>query len=209
MSFPPPERAPLERADLDPDPFAQFGTWFRAAARVVALPEAMTLATVDESGSPDARMVLLKGFDQDGFRFFTNYEGTKARQLDSRPEAALVFFWSPVDRQVRIRGTVERLEAEASDAYFATRDRGSQIGAWASPQSRALPDERDSLEELAVAALDRFGDGPVPRPPHWGGYVIAPLRIEFWQGRGARLHDRFEYRRSDLDGPWEVRRLAP
>src|SRR5690606_4875679 len=109
---PPPERAPLERADLDPDPFAQFGAWFRAAARVVALPEAMTLATADETGSPDARMVLLKGFDQDGFRFFTNYEGVKARQLDTRPGAALVFFWPPVDRQVRVRGIARRLDAE-------------------------------------------------------------------------------------------------
>lgn len=208
MSFSPPQRQPLSRTDLDPDPIAQFAGWFKTAGEVVPLPEAMTLATVDGEGRPDARMVLLKGFGPDGFRFFTNYEGVKAGQLDESGEAALVFFWAPLDRQVRVRGAVRRLDAAASDEYFASRDRASQIGAWASPQSRPLPDERESLESLAAEATERFGDGDVPRPPHWGGFVIEPRSIEFWQGRGARLHDRFRYERRP-DGSWAVTRLAP
>lgn len=210
MSFPSPQRQPLTRADLDPDPFVQFGRWFETATEVVALPEAMTLATVDGEGRPDARMVLLKGFGPEGFRFFTNYEGVKAGQLDTSAAAALVFFWAPVDRQVRIRGPVRRLEAAASDEYFASRDRASQIGAWASPQSRPLPDDRESLEQLAAEAAERFGDTEkVPRPPHWGGYLVEPLQIEFWQGRGARLHDRFVYRRDTPGTAWASTRLAP
>lgn len=169
----------------------------------------MTLATVDEEGRPDARMVLLKGVDADGFRFFTNYEGVKAAQLDGNPEASLVFFWAPFDRQVRVRGTVRKLDTGASDEYFATRDRASQVGAWASPQSQPLPDDREALEQLAAEAEERFGDDEVPRPEHWGGYLIEPWSIEFWQGRGARLHDRFRYERSSEDQAWEVTRLAP
>ena len=210
MSFPSPQRQPLSRADLDPDPVIQFGRWFETAREVVALPEAMTLATVDTEGRPDARMVLLKGFGPEGFRFFTNYEGVKAGQLDTGAAAALVFFWAPVDRQVRVRGPVRRLDAAASDEYFASRDRASQIGAWASPQSRPLPDQRESLEDLAAEAAERFGDdGEVPRPPHWGGYLVEPVQIEFWQGRGARLHDRFVYRREAPGAAWESSRLAP
>lgn len=207
--FPAPIRQPLSRADLDPDPITQFGHWFEAAAGVMPLPEAMNLATVDVEGCPDARMVLLKGFGPDGFRFFTNYEGVKAGQLDASGEAALTFFWPPVDRQVRVRGAVRRLDGTSSDEYFASRDRASRIGAWASPQSQRLPDEREALESLAAEAEGRFGEGEVPRPPHWGGYVVEPRQIEFWQGRGARLHDRFVYRRDGLDAPWEVSRLAP
>lgn len=139
MSFPSPDRQPLARTDLDPDPIKQFGAWFEAAAEIVALPEAMTLATVDEAGRPDARMVLLKGHGADGFRFFTNYEGVKAAQLDASGEAALVFFWAPQDRQVRVRGPVRRLDADASDRYFASRDRASQVGAWASPRASRFP----------------------------------------------------------------------
>lgn len=169
----------------------------------------MTLATVDAEGRPDARMVLLKGFGPDGFRFFTNYQGVKAGQIEQSGEAALVFFWAPLDRQVRIRGSVRRLDAEASDSYFASRDRGSQIGAWASPQSRPLPDDRESLEQLAAEASERFGEGDVPRPEHWGGYILEPGSIEFWQGRGARLHDRFLFRREPESEKWEVTRLAP
>lgn len=209
MSFPSPERNPLSRTDLDPDPVAQFGRWFEAASEVMPLPEAMTLATVDEEGRPDARMVLLKGFGEDGFRFFTNYEGVKAGQLDYAGQAALVFFWAPLDRQVRVRGTVKRLDAESSDRYFATRDRDSQIGAWASPQSRPLPDGREALEQLADEAAHRFREGAVPRPEHWGGFIVEPRQIEFWQGRGARLHDRFRYEREPGRGDWTVTRLAP
>lgn len=209
MSFPPPERSPLLREDLDADPVVQFRIWFDAAAESQPLPEAMTLATVDSEGRPDARMVLMKGADDRGFRFFTNYEGVKAGQMDDNPEAALVFFWPKLDRQVRVRGAVEKLEAAESDEYFASRDRGSRIGAWASPQSRPLGDDREELERLAGEAAARFGDGDVPRPGHWGGFLVRPRQIEFWQGRGARLHDRFRYRREASSGPWEVTRLAP
>ena len=208
MAFPSPERSPLSRCDLDPDPIRQFQT--EAAVAAMPLPEAMTLATVDGEGGPDARMVLLKGVGEDGFRFFTNYEGVKAGQLDGSGSAALVFFWAPLDRQVRVRGKVRRLDAAASDRYFATRDRASQIGAWASPQSRPIPDEREELEKLADEAAARFGDeGEVPRPEHWGGFLVIPEQIEFWQGRGARLHDRFRYIREAAGENWNITRLAP
>ena len=210
MSFQSPQRIPLSREDLDPDPFVQFGNWFEAAAGVMPLPEAMTLATAEADGTPDARMVLMKGFGPDGFRFFTNYEGVKAGQLEENAKAALVFFWAPLDRQVRVRGTVRKLDPEASDEYFASRDRSSRIGAWASPQSQPLPDDREALEDLATEAAGRFGDGEVPRPEHWGGYLIEPVAIEFWQGRGARLHDRFRYSRTGPEAAgWDVVRLAP
>lgn len=209
MNFTSPQRDPLSRSDLDPDPFVQFGKWFEAAGEVTPLPEAMSLATVDGQGNPDARMVLMKGFGPDGFRFFTNYQGVKASQIDETGVAALVFFWAPLDRQVRVRGSVSRLDAESSDAYFASRDRASQLGAWASPQSQPLPDDREALEVLAEAAADRFGDGEVPRPEHWGGFLVDPVRIEFWQGRGARLHDRFLYERSNPKDSWQINRLAP
>ncbi len=209
MSHAYPDRQPLSRSDLSDDPIAQFAAWFEAAGHVVPLPEAMTLATVDSEGRPDARMVLLKGFGEDGFRFFTNYEGVKAGQLEAAGAAALVFFWAPLDRQVRVRGTVRRLDTTASDEYFASRDRASQIGAWASPQSRVLPDGRETLEELAAEAGQRFGEGEVPRPPHWGGFVVEPETIEFWQGRGARLHDRFRFVRQPGTAAWEISRLAP
>lgn len=173
------------------------------------LPEAMTLATAEPGGEPDARMVLLKGVGPEGFRFFTNYEGVKAGQLESNPFAALVFFWPPLDRQVRVRGSVSRLDPERSDAYFATRDRGSRIGAWASPQSRPIGDGRQSLEELAEAAARRFEGQEIPRPDHWGGYLVEPISIEFWQGRGARLHDRFRYEKTGSAGEWTITRLAP
>jgi len=209
VTFDSPQRTPLSRGDLREDPTLQFGDWFFAAGEVMPLPEAMTLATVDEDGVPDARMVLLKGYGPEGFRFFTNYAGVKAAQLDASGNAALVFFWAPLDRQVRVRGTVRRLGADASDAYFESRDRASRIGAWASPQSQPLPDDRESLEALNREMAERFGDGDIPRPDHWGGYIVEPLQIEFWQGRGARLHDRFRYGRPDTSAPWEVTRLAP
>jgi pyridoxamine 5'-phosphate oxidase len=199
---------PLDRSDLDRDPIAQFKVWFEQAAAVNPMPEAMCLATVDGHGNPDARMVLLKGADDRGFRFFTNYEGIKAAQLSGRPAAALVFHWVELDRQVRIRGAVEVLGAEESDEYYASRGRGSQIGAWASPQSRPLADPRAGLDALTAEAESRFeGVDPIPRPPHWGGYLVRPVRIEFWQGRRARLHDRFVYLQEDES--WAVTRLAP
>jgi len=199
---------PLDRGDLDDDPIAQFDFWFEQAAAVNPMPEAMCIATVDEHGNPDSRFVLLKGVDQRGFRFFTNYEGVKAEQLDSYPAAALAFHWVELDRQVRIRGAVERLGSEESDEYYASRGRGSQIGAWASPQSRPLGDPRSELDDLTRQAEERFeGVEELPRPPHWGGFLVRPVQIEFWQGRRSRLHDRYRYL-PEGDG-WSVTRLAP
>lgn len=199
---------PLERADLDPDPFAQFDVWFARAAEVVDEPEAVCLATVDAEGMPDARMVLLKGHGPGGFRFFTNYEGVKAAQLDANPRAAMVFFWPQLERQIRIRGPVSRLPEAESDAYYASRGRNSRIGAWASPQSTILPDSREQLDRLNVEARERFeGVEEIPRPPHWGGFVLEPVQFELWQGRQARLHDRFRYL-PDGSG-WRIERLAP
>lgn len=202
-----PDIPELRRDDLHPDPFAQFSAWAERAAAEVPLPEAMTLATVDADGRPDARMVLLKGAGPDGFRFFTNYESEKARQLAATPHAALVIYWRELDRQVRARGEVERLEADASDAYFATRPRDSQVGAWASPQSRPV-DSRAQLEAMLADQEARFAGAEVRRPPHWGGFVLRPRTVEFWQGQPGRLHDRFRYRR-DESGGWLIERLAP
>jgi pyridoxamine 5'-phosphate oxidase len=197
---------PLRREDLDPDPIRQFAAWFAVAEREAPLPEAMTLATVDAEGEPDARMVLLKGVGADGFRFFTNHESAKGAQLATGAGAALVVYWRELDRQVRVRGAVERLGAAESDAYFASRSRDSQLGAWASPQSRALP-SREQLDEWVREAEARYAEREVPRPVHWGGYLVRPRTIEFWQGQVGRLHDRFRYTRSG-DG-WTVERLAP
>jgi pyridoxamine 5'-phosphate oxidase len=201
-----PDLPPLSRAQLREDPMEQFAIWFERAIEEVPLAEAMALATVDDAGLPDTRMVLLKGFGPAGFRFFTNYESAKGAQLDGSPEAAVVIYWRELDRQVRARGPVERLEAGDSDAYFAGRPRDAQLGAWASPQSRPIP-SRGELEGLVDDAGERFGSEPVPRPPHWGGYVLRPETVEFWQGQVARLHDRFRYTR-DEDG-WRIERLAP
>ena len=201
-----PDLPPLGRSDLRADPFAQFEVWFERALGEAPLPEAMTLATVDLSGHPDARMVLLKGFGPGGFRFFTSYESAKGGQLGAMPYAALVVYWRELDRQVRARGPVHRLSAEDSDAYFATRPRESQLGAWASPQSRPIH-SRGELDNLLEEVEERFGDDDVPRPPHWGGYVLKPEAVEFWQGQVARLHDRFRYTRRD--GGWQIERLGP
>jgi pyridoxamine 5'-phosphate oxidase len=195
----------LDREHLADDPLEQFASWFEDAATAAPLAEAMTLATVDADGSPNARMVLLKGFGSDGFRFFTNYESAKGQELTASPRAALVIYWRELDRQVRIRGDVERLPAEESDAYFASRPRDSQIAAAISPQSR--PIERTELERRFGDLARELGDADPQRPSHWGGYLLRPYAIEFWQGRDNRMHDRFVYRRG-ADG-WRVERLAP
>jgi pyridoxamine 5'-phosphate oxidase len=189
------------------DPIEQFACWCALAAGEVPLAEAMTLATVGADGAPDARMVLLKGHGPDGFRFFTNTESAKADQIAAHPRAALVVYWREHDRQVRVRGPLERLPDEDSDAYFASRSRDSRLGAWASPQSLPLPD-RGALEHALAEVEARWRQEEVPRPPHWGGYLVRPESIEFWQGQRARLHDRFLYRR-DPAGGWRIERLAP
>ena len=196
----------LDREALAADPIAQFAAWWEAAVGEVPLCDAMTLATVDGAGLPDARMVLLKGFDERGFRFFTNYESRKGVQLDTAGAAALVIYWREQDRQVRVRGAVERLAAADSDEYFASRPRESQLGAWASPQSRPLRD-RGELDERLREAAARFGDGDIVRPDHWGGFLLRPREVEFWQGQVGRLHDRFRY--SFAGSGWSVERLGP
>jgi pyridoxamine 5'-phosphate oxidase len=197
--------APLERERMATDPIEQFREWWQVAEGEVPLAEAMALATVDEGGAPDARMVLLKGFGPDGFRFFTNYESTKGSQLAANSRAALVVYWRELDRQVRIRGVVERLAPEDSDAYFASRPRDSQIAAAISPQSR--PIERQELDRSYTELEAELAGADPVRPEHWGGYLLRPDSIEFWQGRDSRMHDRFLYAREG-DG-WRIERLAP
>lgn len=199
-------RAALDEHSVDADPFRQFARWFDDAVTAgLPLPNAMTLASVAAGGRPSARIVLLKGFDARGFVLYTNYASRKARELDADAAAALLFFWAELERQVRIEGVAERVSAAESDAYFATRPRDSQLGAWASPQSDPVPD-RGWLDARYADAAARFADG-VPRPPHWGGLRIVPERFEFWQGRASRLHDRLAWVRAG-DG-WAISRLAP
>ena len=198
----------MERADLLPDPTEQFGRWLdEAQAAGVAMPEAMTLATADADGRPSARTVLLKGADDDGFRFFTNTESRKASELAENPRAALVFHWQQDPRrQVIVSGGVAPLSREESEAYFRTRPLGSRLGAWASRQSSVVPD-REALERAFAEAEAEHGDDP-PLPPWWGGYLLRPERFEFWQNRPNRLHDRFRYTRAPENG-WLLERLAP
>ena len=198
----------LCRADLAADPVEQFDRWYQPAEREVPLAEAMTLATVGPDGAPDARMVLLKGHGPDGFRFFTNYESAKAVQIAADSRAALVIYWREHDRQIRVRGSLERLPAVDSDAYFATRPRQSRLGTWASPQSRPLPG-RAALEESLRGIEERWkGEEDIPRPEHWGGFLMRHETVEFWQGQRARLHDRFLYTHEPANG-WRIERLAP
>ena len=199
-------RAGLSESEADPDPLRQFAMWLREAVQVgLALPNAMTLATADAAGTPDARIVLLKDLEQDGFVFYTNYHSRKARELEARPAACLVFQWSELERQVRIQGAVDKVSAADSDRYFASRPLGARLSAWASAQSYAVSG-REALEEAVRQVRKRYGDDP-PRPPHWGGYRVMPQAIEFWQGRADRLHDRLLYTRTS-DG-WRIERLAP
>ncbi len=199
-------RAGLAEADALPDPFAQFGRWFGdALAAELPLANAMTLATVAESGAPDARIVLLKGVEDGAFVFYTNYGSRKGRQLAAHPGACLVFFWAPLERQVRIEGRVEKVPAAASDAYFESRPLGARLSARASAQSAVVPG-REALERAMADEKARHGDDP-PRPAHWGGYRVLPSQVEFWQGRENRLHDRLLYRRQA--SAWTIERLAP
>lgn len=197
----------LSEDDVDPDPFAQFHAWFRTARRGgIYLPEAFTLATATSDGQPSARMMLLKGVDADGFVFFTNYDSRKGGELRENPRASMVFHWSALMRQVRVEGRIEKASEEQSFAYFKTRNIGSRIGAWASPQSETISD-RTKLEERVRETAKRFKGQDIPLPPFWGGFVLTPERIEFWQGRPDRLHDRVRYARAG--DAWERSRLAP
>jgi pyridoxamine 5'-phosphate oxidase len=202
-----PTLIPLDEAHVDADPIVQFGHWFAEAdAADLIEPNAMTLATAGPGGRPSARMVLLKGFDQRGFVFYTNYGSRKADELASNPSAALVFWWGPLQRQVRIEGTVERVLREESEAYFRSRPLGSRLGAWASAQSQVIAG-RAELEQRLRELTERYRDGDVPLPPFWGGYRVSPEVIEFWQNRPNRLHDRLRYRR--IPGGWTLERLSP
>lgn len=192
---------------LEADPILLFARWLHDALEAgTHMPHAMTLGTARASAEPSSRVVLLKGFDERGFVFYTNYESRKARELDANPRAALVFYWSRLERQIRVCGNAVKTTAEESDAYFATRPRGSQIGAWVSPQSRPI-DAREQLEEEFARIDARYANTSVPRPRHWGGYRVEPVEIEFWQGQPNRLHDRWLYTRAEEE--WRVVRIAP
>lgn len=198
----------LDETLIDRDPIKQFQVWFNDAIEAkIYLPEGMTLATATSDGKPSARMVLLKQVDQDGFVFFTNYNSAKATQLDANPHAALVFYWSKLDRQVRVEGSVVRTSAEESCEYFRTRPRESQIGAWASEQSEVISG-REVLEQRAKELEEKYLDREIDCPEHWGGYRLRPERIEFWKSRVGRLHDRILYERGSGDD-WTISRLAP
>lgn len=200
--------AGLKESDLNPNPFKQFDTWFRQAlAAGLPEPNAMTLATATLEGKPSARIVLLKGFDERGFVFFTNYESQKGRELASNPQAALVCYWIELERQVRVSGPVSRVAVEESETYFHSRPLGGQLGAWASHQSEVV-DGRKTLEDRLAQLTEKYQNEPVPLPPYWGGYRVAPETIEFWQGRPNRLHDRLRYTLQPGD-QWLIERLSP
>jgi len=199
-------RAGLSEADAHPNPIRQFEHWFRdALAAGLPLPNAMTLATVTETGAPSARIVLLKDIEDEAFVFYTNYLSRKGRELDAHPDACLVFLWSELERQVRVEGRVARVSEQASDEYYASRPLGARLSAWASAQSETVSDRR-TLEDALAAMTARFDDHP-PRPAHWGGFRVIPSSIEFWQGRANRLHDRLLYTAGDSG--WTIQRLAP
>ena len=197
----------LRKSNVDPNPFKQFARWYEEAmGSDLILPNAMALATSSRDGVPSARMVLLKDFDESGFVFYTNYDSPKARELDENPKAALLFYWAPLDKQVRITGSVRRVSPEESKAYFRTRPVESQLGAWASNQSSAI-ESREVLENRLSQLTEAYRDKEVPLPPYWGGYRLVPETFEFWLSRPGRLHDRLRFSRRD--GEWTIERLAP
>lgn len=199
-------QALLEK-DVDPNPVKQFQQWWNEAMMSnIEEPNAMTLATSNHKGNPSARIVLLKGLSNDGFAFFTNYESRKGKELKENPYASLLVFWKELERQVRIEGTVVKADEEKSNEYFESRPALSKIGAWSSPQSSVIK-SRDDLEENVLKYQRKFSDGAIPRPPHWGGYIVKPALIEFWQGRPNRLHDRLQY--TLTNDKWLIERLAP
>lgn len=198
----------LRRKDLLPDPIAQFRVWFDAViAAGITEPNAMTLSTVTANGKPSARIVLLKGVDERGFSFFTNYESRKGHELAANPHASLTFLWKEMERQVRVEGTVTKVSHEESEAYFNIRPRNSRLGAWVSNQSQVIAN-RAVLEENMKELQARYPGEEIPLPPNWGGYIVKPELIEFWQGQRSRLHDRFVYQ-YQADGSWKLERLAP
>lgn len=200
-------QAGLLETDVDPHPIKQFELWFHQAISANLLePNAMTLATVTPEGKPSARIVLLKDFDDRGFVFYTNYHSQKGTELQSLPYAALVFLWADLERQVRIEGRVELIDAQTAEAYFHSRPIGSQLGAWASEQSSVIPN-REVLETRIAELARKYQDREIPKPPHWGGFRVVPAEIEFWQGRPSRLHDRLRYQL--IDDRWKIDRLAP
>jgi pyridoxamine 5'-phosphate oxidase len=198
----------LLEEDADPDPFIQFKVWFdQVLSTSIIEPNAMTLATVGANGQPKARIVLLKHFDDRGFTFFTNYNSHKGQELEQTPQAALVFWWGELERQIRIEGSIEKVDIAESDGYFSLRPWESRLGAWASQQSEVI-ESRDILEKRLEKLKSEYADLTVPRPPHWGGFRLIPDRLEFWQGRPSRLHDRLCYRRLK-EGKWLRERLSP
>lgn len=199
----------FDESDAANNPFDQFKQWWEEATHVeIDEVNAMTLATVDSTGKPSARIVLLKGYTNEGFVFFTNYESAKGQELAANPNAAILFFWKELERQIRIEGRVEKISSADSDAYFHSRPAGSRIGAWVSPQSKVIPN-RSFLEENYQRLVNEYPDeSKVPRPPHWGGYIVKPESFEFWQGRSSRLHDRLRFTQSE-SGDWVRERLAP
>jgi pyridoxamine 5'-phosphate oxidase len=198
----------LEQGDVAPNPLNQFTRWWEDALKSeIDEINAFTLATSSAEAKPSARVVLLKDYDEKGFVFYTNYTSNKGHQLSQNPEVAMVFFWKELERQVRIEGIAEKVTPEESDVYFNTRPAGSRIGAWASPQSKAI-ESRTVIEDNAKKYEKLFAEQPIPRPPHWGGYRVKPTMFEFWQGRPSRLHDRIQYC-LEKDGSWTIERLAP
>lgn len=198
----------LNVKDVDPNPFRQFKHWFEEAVNArVPEPNAMTLATVSAEGQPSARIVLLKGFDEQGFVFYTNYLSRKGEEMAANPRVALAFLWLELQRQVRIEGLAEKVDPEESTRYFQSRPKGSQIGAWASPQSRVIVNREEMEKRVEELEKEFQQTSELPRPEHWGGYLVRPAMIEFWQGRTSRLHDRIRYRRSQ--DQWIIERLAP
>jgi pyridoxamine 5'-phosphate oxidase len=202
------QKQTLLEKDVDSNPMLQFGKWWDDATKSeIEEANAMTLATATQAGIPSARIVLLKEYTDQGFVFFSNYESRKGNELSGNPQACLVFFWAALERQIRISGTVEKIPSAASDEYFSSRPQDSQLGAWASPQSRVIT-ARKIIEERSIQYQQQFGNENIPRPAYWGGYIVLPHTIEFWQGRPGRLHDRIQYTLLK-QGDWKIERLAP